>query len=605
MSENKEDRSEGVLLGAYIEKRIEEFGLSQGQLAKRTGISRSTISRYCRGETTTPEADQKIRILKFLDGSEDYMKGFRAFCREESGEDVGDDATEKSDAPEHGAQHSETPIKPARPHRLWPLYSAVALIALWVVVQFGVEAYWLWHSAAEETAYQEDAVQLQEFAQELATPADRSPTQNAEHDFTKEDLASHLSMWWSGGLLTFRFDVPAEVPLRAHISLRVGQNEPKIASGVQQYVPGDVVRVSLEDRDNNILAGPFDITAEVEIAVQEAISFALVDRREPILCAAGGCEIRIGDLCEGNWASLKLGREKGLSEFTRDLSSCSAETSSRRECFAAPARFFPIGPGEQIFGVLEHKSGASFAFETAAQDLRLDSSRAARSFTQLQPTDPSADIPYALAWYEPPSVTTRRPFRVELTAGDCLGNGASLNRNFKNIYFDVDGKGNVQGQLDNFLIPEPARETVEILLTGLDGEVYGPYIYRFDAAAVIEAAIKNAEKPDSISCGKEVAYRLELENITHACDVQKDHRTLLSWGHVDEVRLGPSLEQMGQVFQINLDPATIIDLSQYRDLHPFDPLFSFPVPNDWPEVFFEILYRDGTTSVTQRIKLPL
>lgn len=64
-----------MLLGERIERRRKRLGLTQQQLAERTGIQQTLISRLERGANSNPHADVLKRLAIALQCSTDWLLG--------------------------------------------------------------------------------------------------------------------------------------------------------------------------------------------------------------------------------------------------------------------------------------------------------------------------------------------------------------------------------------------------------------------------------------------------------------------------------------------------------------------------------------------------
>jgi len=58
-----------------LEKLMVDYGVSQTELARRTGVPQPSINRFIRGKTKSPSYSTTSKLAKFFNVSVDYLHG--------------------------------------------------------------------------------------------------------------------------------------------------------------------------------------------------------------------------------------------------------------------------------------------------------------------------------------------------------------------------------------------------------------------------------------------------------------------------------------------------------------------------------------------------
>jgi len=165
-------------------------------------------------------------------------------------------------------------------------------------------------------------------------------------------------------------------------------------------------------------------------------------------------------------------------------------------------------------------------------------------------------------------------------------------------------KGDVRGQLRYFSVPRPETETVKITFRGKDGQVYGPYIYAMSYRDVIQASIDAAERPETIQCRRDLNNRFDIKSWYYTCRVQPNWVQLLGWANVAQVRFGQKVDELTDILEPNVDIDRLLKIFAEHDSRQIPMIAEYLPDLSWREVYFQIVFKDGTETLVQRIVLP-
>lgn len=413
----------------------------------------------------------------------------------------------------------------------------------------------------------------------------------------KDDLSPQFDVVWFGGAINIWVRKIDGLPENAQIEVsRDGVNFTQGAN-LSNFTPTDRYLIRLSHWQWPSEVGPFDFTDEAREHARQAVETAMQD--DAIRCRPGACEIRPNEFCSGNWSKLNLGRSPGSEEISLDLVSCDAP-GLLAGCLSAPRDLFPFNPGQELYGELFAVGGGSYNVEFSSRPLWGRFQEGAPAITLLPLSE---GAPSAFALYETYSGGAEVRYAMQIAAGGC-GGLTALEDQFQAIYYDVDGKGNVRGELRYFSIPEPERDFIEITLEGKDGTRYGPYRYAFPSEEIIGSAIAPIERASTFECRRKLSNRFDVKSWFYSCYGPSTYQSIFEWADVAAVQIGSSPDDLSTVITVDLTNREIVERHTQTRQGVVPPVFEYEPPNDQRDVYFSIVYKDGTQTLVQRLELP-
>lgn len=413
----------------------------------------------------------------------------------------------------------------------------------------------------------------------------------------KEDLSPQFDVVWFGGSINIWVRKIDGLPENAQFEVsRDGSNFTQ-GGNLSNFAPTDQYLIRLNHWQWPSHVGPFDFTEEAREHARQAVETAMQD--DAIRCRPGACEIRQNEFCNGNWSELTLGRSPDAEEVSLDLISCDAP-GLQAGCLSAPRDLFPFNPGQTLYGKLSAVGGGTYHVEFPSRPLWGRFQEGAPAVTLLPLTD---GAPSAFAVYETYAGGSEVRYAMQVAAGSC-GGLTALEDQFRAIYYDVDGKGNVRGELRYFSIREPERDFIEITLEGKDGASYGPYRYAFPSEEIIGNAIAPIERASTFECRRKLSNRFDVKSWFYYCYAPSTYQTIFEWADVSEVQIGSSPDNLSEVMKVDLTNREIVELHTQTRQGVVPPVFEYKPPNDQRDLYFSIVYKDGTRTMVQRLELP-
>lgn len=613
MSSNKGSRSGDFLesFGRYVKKRRGERSLSQQSLGELANLSDRTIREIEMGKgRETLHARTFEKLLQVLDGPDGDQK-FQEFCQylneqRENGDVRNVNSLSVEKEPALGHEISEA-VQPTGNRSRWGLGGALVISALAIFVlsqEFRQKNSW------NDPPAVEDVTAPPKLTPKSTGPAAQiRPSTSSAWPLAK--LNPEIQATLRDGNLKLLVKLSslkgAEIPGQLELS-RDGVNFER-GRHISSFLPGNKLFVQLRRHKIGVIAGPFDLTLQAMEAAQRGLS-------QMIDCRVGVCTLPAPNLCSRHWSKLSLGRQANRPEFSVDLQTCNSASGKPpvRLCFSAPHNLFPFDDDQSLYGALHSKSGGKFEFpvpiKKANRNFGFDNAPT-NARHKLSAISPAASTPPAAIWFVPAPSIQPHHFRIDIGVGSCGPNGVTpmtdflgLETGFRAIYYDVDGKGYVKGQLRNFGIPLPSRENIEILLEGKDGRAFGPYRYKFERNDVIQKAITASQKPIDLSCNIRLSNRLDPNSWRYHCSAPSRGSALLSWARVKEIHIGSSADSLSRKLKLELDPSSVLERLTDHSRKNLAPIFEIFPPRSQKSVFFLLHYKDGTKSILQRLKLP-
>lgn len=149
-------------------------------------------------------------------------------------------------------------------------------------------------------------------------------------------------------------------------------------------------------------------------------------------------------------------------------------------------------------------------------------------------------------------------------------------------------------RLDGNNIPDlflPMAIDVDNFSIGYDfpnGERLGPYTYRADFRAAFENLINIHNDKPSLTC------------VGRTCQ----STNYLSWLGTTKVSYGPTLDDLSNVMETTLTVNDVMEKACWRVAERSGMQNCYPVsfdyPNTWDDLYYSIVYQDGTNSPTIR-----
>lgn len=405
--------------------------------------------------------------------------------------------------------------------------------------------------------------------------------------------------WWSG---VIRLNATISADLPSGTEFHVSKDGLDFSRGLEisDLMPEDQFIVRLSNPSWAEDAGPFDFTELAQTAAAVVVEKEFGRNDETIIrCEPGSCEIANYTFCNGNWQKLSLGRRPGDQEAFIDFSDCDPSNIDPI-CLSTPIDLFPIAPGQSVFGALQSVAGGTYEFEFSALPL-IGRFQEGAPFVPLVALTKDAPPAFALYSVWGHSGTDEVRYSMALAAKGCLLGSEEI---FKAVYYDVDGKGNVRGDLQGFWIPEPERDFIAITLEGKDNTIYGPYRYAFPNEDIISNAVGSIEPASTFECRRKLSNRFDAKSWKYHCFAPSTYQTVFEWADVAEVQVGPSPDDLSTIIPVNLSNKEIVERHAQTRQGAAPPLFEYSPPRDRRDLYFSIVYKDGTQSLVQRLKLP-
>lgn len=417
----------------------------------------------------------------------------------------------------------------------------------------------------------------------------------------EEDITFDGS-WW-GGAVRLKATISADLP--AGTEFHVSQDGENFGWGlaVSNMKPQDQFLVRLSNQSWPEDAGPFDFTDLARAAATVVVETEFGKNSETVIrCEPGSCEIANYAFCNGNWQNLSLGRQPGEYEAVVDFTDC--DTSNIGSiCLSTPIDLFPIAPSQSVFAALQSVTGDAYEFEFFARPL-IGHFQQGAPFVPLISLTKDAPPTFALLSVHGFAGTNEVRYTMAIAAKGCSVGRGGLAEAFRAIYYDVDGKGYVRGDLRGFWIPEPSRDFIEIVLEGKDGSRYGPFQYAFPSEEIIGSSIAPIERASSFECRRKLSNRFDAKSWFYYCYAPSTSQSIFEWADVLEVQIGSSPDDLSEVMKVDLTNREIVELNAQTRQGAVPPVFEYRPSNDQDDVYFSIVYKDGTSTLVQRLELP-
>lgn len=408
---------------------------------------------------------------------------------------------------------------------------------------------------------------------------------------------------WYGGYVGIRATISADLP--AGTEFRVSQDGESFGWGlaVSNMKPEDRFIVRLTNPSWPKDAGPFDFTELAQATASIVVGREFGKNRDSIVrCEPGACSIANHTFCNGNWQKLSLARRPGEEEAVVNFTDCEPSNVARI-CLSTPIDLFPIAPGQSVFGALQSVGGDAYEFELSALPLT-DHFQEGAPFVPLIALTKEAPPVFALysVWGHSGSNEVR--YDMAVAAKGCSVGRVGFAELFKAVYYDVDGKGNVRGDVTNFWIPEPEREFIEITLEGKDSKIYGPYRYAFPSENIINSSIARIERASTFECRRKLADRFDARSWEYYCFAPSTYQSVFEWADVAEVQIGTSPDDLSTVIPVDLSNREIVERHGQTRQGVAPPVFEHSPSREQRDLYFSIVYKDGKRTLVQRLQLP-
>lgn len=338
--------------------------------------------------------------------------------------------------------------------------------------------------------------------------------------------------------------------------------------------------------------GPFEKEGLFGKAEKEKIELELTRSRPVFIeCWTNKCELERQSLCGLIASRLTLSRSPDTVEMTYDLKACAGPERAYQDlCLSAPNEIFPLMPDKDIFATLEYDDGHKIPFKVRVEGLNTSSPQNTWVTLQPMPGQDTDSVPYAAARLD----GVYGPFIVYFGAGGC---DPVSRQDAHTFLYDIDGKGLVQAQVrarSSFSTSKPLRSFISLAYDYQSRQRIGPFDYRFDVNALIQARAQTAQRP-----------RLECtwEGDLWFCLAPGTYGWVLEWVNVRVVRYGPREDQINQSVSLALGQDKILQGIQGGRRTSRDFIMRFDIPEEWTDVYYQLQFANGEETPVLRIPL--
>lgn len=338
--------------------------------------------------------------------------------------------------------------------------------------------------------------------------------------------------------------------------------------------------------------------SELEKADQEIIR----NLGQVLECYSSGCAFHGEYLCDYNVEKVKLLDKSNGNSQEIEIEKCENYKYPNEKCLSIPDNLFPINHESQVVIVLDLPSGRKYESDPVKIRYVFENDNTRRY-----------DIYDKYFWVELPPVGKFKDKAPLLTA--------RLESQFSNLMFylsaekcptlqtpkieyveyDFDGKGFIRPKYNKrqkFAAEVPSSDKISIRYR-VNGILKGPYQYAFNKNTLSSTPAKHAGLP-SIVCGK--TY-LSQDGITPFAECFPDpDDSLLQWLNVLKVKTGCTQEVNEWVNSVNVTSDTILhNFKMVPQKMKVRELFSISVPENCSDFYYEIIYKDGSTTEVSRV----